>query len=145
MTLVLPADHGSVRRSAGPPTRTRSLLVWTVFPGAAGYLLEYAVSPTETFGVANAATVERPGNTVELRSGPGGVTIRLPGTSTALPVGPEIAEVVTYREADGLVQLEMALGTPVGTQAFWRVFPLDASGAIVSGATASDAHATFVE
>jgi hypothetical protein len=145
VTLVLPANHGSVRRSPGPPNRVRSLLVWTAFPGAAGYLLEYAASPAETFAVANATAVERPGNALELRRGPDGVTIRLPGMSTSLPVIPEIAEVITYREADGLVQLEIALGTPVGAQAFWRVFPLDASGAIVPGATASDSHATFVE
>jgi hypothetical protein len=145
VSLVLPADHGNVRRTESGAVPFKNALVWTAFPGAAGYLIEYAVAPAEAFTTANARAVERPANTVQVMSGPGGVTIRLPGMSAPIPVGAETNSFVSYSESAGLVQLDLMLGTPSGTQALWRIFPLDASGAVLAGTEGSDAFLAFVE
>jgi hypothetical protein len=65
--------------------------------------------------------------------------------ATPLALGPELAGIVSYEVTGGLVYFEMPLGTPVGTQASWRIFPLDASGAVMPGTTGSDAQLVLVE
>lgn len=87
---------------------------WTPVAGAAGYLIEFTLSP-EGFG--NLLAVEFPGNTI--RVPPGGFT-----------------------EADGLVRF--ALPVPAGlaasgTRVQWRVFATDPTGALLKGSIASEA------
>ena len=116
VVLILPADQTPLL--AGRLNTFR----WTTFAGAANYLVEFSLSPTG-FVLPNATTVETPG-----------LTLRL-------PVG-------SFTEGSGVVSFSFPVPTGVvaaGTRVQYRVFPADAGGLVLPGATASDANTVVVQ
>jgi hypothetical protein len=114
-TLVLPVHRGSM-----VPGKSHTF-VWTRFPGAAGYLIEYTLA-AGGFVQRNPAAPEAPGNTLRLAPG-------------------------AFSEAAGTVEFPLLIASgaiPAGTLVQWRVFPTDAAGAVLPGSTASDASSLTV-
>lgn len=116
VTLMLPANRSTV--AAG----VSHAFMWTLFPGAAGYLFEYTFNPTG-FALANAPAPELPATTV--RVGPG--LFLQTGSIIEFPVF----------VPGGVV--------PSGARRQWRVFPTNAAGQVLAGSTASDAYTLTVE
>lgn len=116
VNLILPADQGAVGEAV------MNTFSWTALSGAAGYLLEFTLSPTG-FAQANSSAVEFPANTIQV----------LPGA---------------FRESEGVVEFPIfvpAGAVPTGSQVHWRIFAVDAAGQILPGTTASDSATLFVE
>ena len=88
--------------------------------------------------------MESPVNPVLLLTQGGLVTATFPGAPTPIPIDSTTAHVIEFREAQGIVELHIPLGSPSGTEVEWRVFPVDASGQIMPGAVASDAGVASV-
>lgn len=108
--LVLPVDGGA---AVVGQTNT---FAWTRYPGAASYLIEYTVFQSG-FARANSPTVEHGPSTIGV----------FPGQFT---------------DTSGLIEHARLLPTgllPPGFHLRWRVFPLDAAGLVMPGATSSDA------
>lgn len=113
---VLPAD-GDVVIGGGMAT-----FGWTGYPGAAAYLFEFTLNPAG-FGVPNAAAAESLRNTLRVSSG-------------------------AFTESGGAVTFPLFVPAgvaPAGTRAQWRVFPLDATGGVLTNTTASDARGVILQ
>lgn len=121
VSLILPVDGGSVQ--AGRV----NTLSWLRFPGAAGYLIEYTLSPAG-FSRPNSPEPEPP-------------TAGGAGAAVTIPIGGD-----QFTDAEGII--EFPLIPPEGAggiRAHWRVFPVDEAGAILPGTTASDSAVVFVQ
>ncbi len=145
VSLALPEHLGHLKRTAGGATRFKNPVVWMTLPGAAGYLIEWAILPTQPFSTANARGVERPANTLRLLNGPGGTTVRLGETGASAVLGPELNEIISFSVSGGIAQMDVAIDAPSGVPLLWRVFPLDASGNTMPDTEASDARMFTIE
>jgi len=104
---VLPIDNDKVYGGQD------NLFVWTAYPGAAGYILEYNVAP-QAFSEENVETVEFQIQTVKF----------LPGDYTIF---------------DDMVLLNLFIGESVSKiQAQGRIFAINANGNIIAETTSSD-------
>jgi hypothetical protein len=113
---ILQVDRGTI------PGGVVDTFSWTVFTGAAGYLFEYTLNPAG-FTSANPTAAEHSSS-----------TLLLPSTA--------------FSQANGIVDYPVRV--PAGilsptAPGWWRVFAVDASGAILPGSTASDASRVFVQ
>jgi len=145
VSLLLPAHLDHMKRTSLGTARTKNPVVWTTLAGAAGYVIEWAVLPTQGFTTPNARAIERPANTLWLVRGPGGMTVRLGESPATAVLGPQLEEIISYTESNGNAQMDVALDAPSGVQLVWRVFPLDPSGAIMPNTDASDARIFTIE
>jgi|GEM_PF-3159155 len=106
-TWVLPIDNDRVYGGQD------NLLVWTAYPRAAGYILEYTL-PLPSFAESNAQSVEFKERAIRLKPG-------------------------DYELFDDLVLFRTFIGTSTGTPLVeGRVFALDEAGNIISESVSSD-------
>jgi|GEM_PF-2036930 len=105
---VLPIDNDKIYGGQ------QNLFVWSAYPGASGYILEYTLPPGTSFSEENTSSIEFSNQFAIIRPG-------------------------DYSEYNGLILFNLFISSTASKiLAEGRIFPIDANNNIISGSQSSD-------